>query len=338
MIILQWCKMQLMCLAILAYLGLVFLRDGNSLRKITQRTKCSPLFDSMFVIAEIAVLFDGITACTVNFTDVIPRGMNLLLHLGMFVSYVLYVTLLFLYWISETTGLSKKQWIRWIYIAPCIVGICLTVVFLPQLQFVQGEYTNYSMGISVYVCFISVAIYFLLTVALILAKHRNIAENKRKALFTTLICIILIMSLQIIFPEFLVTSIAIAMITISLYINMENPAIRGLELYHHEMVMGFATLVENTSNGYKTWVYPYPANSNNDSNNNTINQLKLEYMLRFNADGEGNKTWYLYLRDASGRTDSKFKNTAYMISSDGRMWEEIESVPDNLKTEFGITN
>ena len=100
----------------------------------------------------------------------------------------------------------------------------------------------------------------------------------------------------------------------------------------------FATLVENTSNGYKTWVYPYPANSNNDSNNNTINQLKLEYMLRFNADGEGNKTWYLYLRDASGRTDSKFKNTAYMISSDGRMWEEIESVPDNLKTEFGITN
>ena len=99
MIILQWCKMQLMCLAILAYLGLVFLRDGNSLRKITQRTKCSPLFDSMFVIAEIAVLFDGITACTVNFTDVIPRGMNLLLHLGMFVSYVLYVTLLFLYWI-----------------------------------------------------------------------------------------------------------------------------------------------------------------------------------------------------------------------------------------------
>lgn len=245
MIILQWCKMQLMCLAILAYLGLVFLRDGNSLRKITQRTKCSPLFDSMFVIAEIAVLFDGITACTVNFTDVIPRGMNLLLHLGMFVSYVLYVTLLFLYWISETTGLSKKQWIRWIYIAPCIVGICLTVVFLPQLQFVQGEYTNYSMGISVYVCFISVAIYFLLTVALIIAKHRNIAENKRKALFTTLICIILIMSLQIIFPEFLVTSIAIAMITISLYINMENPAIRGLELYHHEMVMGFATLVEN---------------------------------------------------------------------------------------------
>ena len=101
MIVLQWCKMQLMCLVILAYLGLVFLRDGNSLNRISQRTKCSPLFDAMFVIAEIAVLFDGITAVTVNFTDTIPRNVNLLLHLGMFVSYVLYVTLLFLYWVSE---------------------------------------------------------------------------------------------------------------------------------------------------------------------------------------------------------------------------------------------
>lgn len=35
------------------------------------------------------------------------------------------------------------------------------------------------------------------------------------------------------------------MITISIYINMENPAIRGLEHYQHEMVMGFAMLVEN---------------------------------------------------------------------------------------------
>ena len=26
---------------------------------------------------------------------------------------------------------------------------------------------------------------------------------------------------------------------------MENPAIKGLEHYHHEMVMGFATMVEN---------------------------------------------------------------------------------------------
>ena len=38
---------------------------------------------------------------------------------------------------------------------------------------------------------------------------------------------------------------AIALILVSVYLNMENPAIHALEYYHNEMVMGFATLVEN---------------------------------------------------------------------------------------------
>lgn len=105
----------------------------------------------------------------------------------------------------------------------------------------------------------------------------------------------------------------------------------------------FVTLVENTTAGYKTWVYPYPPNvRDNNGNlvgsaNDQINKLKLEYMLRYNADGEGNKTWYLHLRDASGVADSEFKETTYQITSKGRMWEEIEKVPDNLKADFGIT-
>ena len=35
------------------------------------------------------------------------------------------------------------------------------------------------------------------------------------------------------------------MLPISIYINMENPSIHDLEHYQNEMVMGFATLVEN---------------------------------------------------------------------------------------------
>lgn len=106
----------------------------------------------------------------------------------------------------------------------------------------------------------------------------------------------------------------------------------------------FTTLVENTTAGYKTWVYPYPTNAkdaygNSDGNKNAqISKLKLKYMLRYNADGDGNKTWYLHLRDASGVANSKFKETTYSIASNGRMWEEVEEAPDNLKADFGITN
>ena len=57
--------------------------------------------------------------------------------------------------------------------------------------------------------------------------------------------VIIIMFLQIVFPESLISCIAATMTIISIFMNMENPTIHGLEHYHSEMVMGFATLVEN---------------------------------------------------------------------------------------------
>ena len=245
MIVLQWCKTQIVGLLLLSYIGIIYIREGNHLNKITGKSNCNFIFDLLFVVSELAVLFDGITACMINYIEQVPLVVNLLAHLGMFVFYEMYVTLLFWYWVSVTVGIPKGIWIKAAYILPSMVSICLTVYFLPDLQFRQGEYTNYSMGTAVYVCFISVIIYCVLTIAVILTKYRYIPEKKRKGLAATVIFVVIILSLQIIFPEALVSSIAAVMVTISIYINMENPSIHGLEHYHHEMVMGFATLVEN---------------------------------------------------------------------------------------------
>ncbi|MGN0513276.1 MAG: HD-GYP domain-containing protein [Lachnospiraceae bacterium] len=245
MIIIHWCKTQITCLLILAYIGILFIIEGNNLNRITKKTYCNKIYDILFVITEIAVLFDGITACTINFLDSVPKVLNLLVHLGMFVSYEVFVALLFLYWTSVTVGIPKNKFIKAAYVLPCIVSIILTVLFLPSLDFIQGKYTNYSMGNSVYVCFTSVIIYCVLTVAVIITKYRYIPGNKRKNLYTSLVFIIIIMLLQIVFPESLISCIAATMTIISIFLNMENPAIHGLEHYHSEMVMGFATLVEN---------------------------------------------------------------------------------------------
>ena len=243
--ILQWCKMQVMCLLILIYVGIMAIKEDANQKKITKKLNCNKFFDLMFVVAEIAVLFDGITACTVNFISQVPDFVNRLLHLGMFVGYEIFISLLFLYWLSVTVGIPKRKLLKAICILPSIIAILLTVFFIPELQFLKGKYTNYSMGISVYVCFITVAVYFLFTVGAIILKHRCIQEKKKRSLFTTLIFIAIVMLIQIIFPESLVSCIAAAMVLISIYLNMENPTIHGLEYYHSEMVMGFATLVEN---------------------------------------------------------------------------------------------
>lgn len=70
MIVLQWCKTQIMCLLILVYVGVIQIREGNNLKKIATKSNCNVIFDALFLVSELAVLFDGITACTINFLDV----------------------------------------------------------------------------------------------------------------------------------------------------------------------------------------------------------------------------------------------------------------------------
>ena len=100
MLILQWCKTQIMCLMILAYIEIIYTREGNSLNRFTKRSNCNLFFDLSLVVVNFAVVFDGITACTVNLLELVPQNLNLLLHLGMYLSYELFAVLLFWYWIS----------------------------------------------------------------------------------------------------------------------------------------------------------------------------------------------------------------------------------------------
>ena len=48
-----------------------------------------------------------------------------------------------------------------------------------------------------------------------------------------------------IFPEILMTSLAVTLLVTGLYLNIANPLYSELSDYNTEMVMGFATLVEN---------------------------------------------------------------------------------------------
>ena len=245
MIIVQWCKTQILCLMILIYIGIVFIKDGNRMNRLTQKSNCNRLFDMMFILAEFAVFFDGMTAWSVNFLQQIPRVLNLVLHFCMFLCYELFMVMLFWYWVSITTGIPKRGWVKVASILPTALTVFFTLLFMPELDFLPGQYTNYSMGASVYICFGSVGIYCILTIGFIIAKYRYILKEKKIALLTTLVFIILIMAMQILFPECLVSCMACTMVVVSVYINMENPNIHGLEFYHNEMVMGFATLVEN---------------------------------------------------------------------------------------------
>lgn len=243
--VLQWCKTQIMAILILAYVEILYTKEGNSLIRLTKNHFCNKLFDASLTAANLALVFDGATACTVNLLDQVPQWVNLLLHFGMFAAYDVFIALLFWYWVSVTVGMPKKKWqvgLSWV-----LNGLNLGAMayFLKDLEFIQGKSSNYSMGLSVYLCFLGIVVHCLATVLLITLKHREIPRRKKMGLFATVGFIVVILSIQILFPEALVSCFAVVLLVLSIYLNMENPAIHSLEHYENEMVMGFATLVEN---------------------------------------------------------------------------------------------
>ena len=84
MLILQYAKTQITALVVLVYVGILYIIEGERLNKLMKKSNCNPFYSALYIVSEIAVLFDGITAVTVNLLDTVPRAVNLLLHLGMF--------------------------------------------------------------------------------------------------------------------------------------------------------------------------------------------------------------------------------------------------------------
>lgn len=245
MLIFQWCKTQVLCFMVLAYVGLIYIKDGRHLNRIMGRSNCNVLFDSLLVFANIALMFDAVTACTVNMTDDVPRMLNLWLHFGMYVSYEIFVCLLFWYWVSVTVGIPKGRLYELLGFLPPALVCVFTGCLMPMTEFLIGEHSNYSMGPAVYVCYACIGVYCILTIGMIIINRRLIPAKKRNSLAATVLFIAAIVTLQGILPELLLSGMAAVMIIVSIYLTMENPSIKGLEYYQEEMVMGFATLVEN---------------------------------------------------------------------------------------------
>ena len=134
---------------------------------------------------------------------------------------------------------------RFILNVPYLVNVLIVVLNIGNLEFRQGQFTNYSMGISAYTCFIMVGIYILFTLAVFFKRWNYIESSKRISILTYLLALIVITLIQGLNPELLLSSVAVTLMIIGVYLNQEDPILNEVSRYHGEMIMGFATLVEN---------------------------------------------------------------------------------------------
>jgi len=236
----QSVKLQICCLIVVLYYVVVYTKKTVG----RNRMECNRLFDIILAIAPWGIVFDGLTAWTVNHMDVIPSWVNMFCHLMFYLLDDLLVIFVYLYMLDQMVGLKGNRYIKY-YIVPGAISIVLIFALLGQVYFVQGESTNYSMGGSVYACFGSLFFHFILVMYLLHRKRQTIEKEKRQSIMAYVILCFIVLIIQIIFPEILVTSILAVMCVLCIYDSFENPYLRQLHEFNDEMVTGFSTLVEN---------------------------------------------------------------------------------------------
>lgn len=237
----NYSKLQIGCLLILLYVASVYLRERNAY-KIRQKWRW---FDRLLAVGIISVAFDGITAYTVNCIEKVPAVVNAILHMCFLCSLDGVVFGMFWYILGITRGISENRRKRLFLELPVLLSIVIVILFIPELTYCQGEITNYSMGVSVYACYITVAFYMLAAVVVLLMGWRHMGRHKLVTVSTCIAASITVTVYQMLHPQALLTCLVPTLVILGTYLNMENPLFMKLKAHNQEMVMGFATLVEN---------------------------------------------------------------------------------------------
>ena len=235
-------KLQIGCLVLVLYLELIYIWQTTGKNA---KVSCNPIFDALMMIIPCLIVFDGVTAWTVNHLEIVPVSLNLVLHAVFFILLSLFMFVMFLHTLSFIKGFPQKLIFRFLIFLPFIISVILILVFLPELEFIIGKKVNYSMGISVVVCYLVILLYFILIFVFTIRRIKYLEVRKRINVMSFLFISLLILISQIIFPEILISSLVPAFSLIALYINIEDPVLRRMKNYNSEIVTSFATLVES---------------------------------------------------------------------------------------------
>jgi len=236
-------KLQIGCLFILLYIGYTYLKEAKMYKQ-----KRKHYFQLLLLIGIIALFLDMATVYSVNHLSAVPLVLNHVLH-ALFLSCIdLIIFMLCQYILNIAGAIPNTLWKRIALVTPFLANEIVLFSTMHTLEYVEGKVTNYSMGIPAYTCFATAFVYMLVSIVMFLRRWRNIEHHKRTSISTFLIVITAVTTLQMIFPELLITSLAETLAILGIYLNLEDPALKQLAKYHKETVLAFATLIENRDN------------------------------------------------------------------------------------------
>ena len=233
-------KLQIGCMVIVVLVFVLYFRGRQKQKDLKRITS----FERLLFFSLLYFVFDITTVYTVNHLDSVPVAVNNILHLlylwvidRCLLDVFLYVTSIL------NVPLTSNRWKRIVFL-PHYIGSLIMLLGISSIEYKVGEISNYSMGISVVVCYVLV-FYYLGLAGYVWNKYKGNLPKRSRINF--LICVPVFFGAsvwQMIVPDALVTSLAITAVILVAYCAMENAANSALIQYHEEVIYAFSDVIE----------------------------------------------------------------------------------------------
>ena len=212
---------QMGCFIILMYISRCYFMVKR------KKTPSHKIFSMILITAMVNDIFDIITVFCVNELDLIPHLFNKVVHIVFLFTIFFTLYLSYAYIDNLINGKPKSKIFK---IAPVLVSF-LGISFLP-MWFVEDKNCNYSSGPAVWLCYVSAAVYFVVSVILVIRKGKLLNQKARLAIFTSLLAIFGVTLIQ--FLGVLMTSVGVTLICVTLFYTVESPDAVLIETLEYE--------------------------------------------------------------------------------------------------------
>ena len=233
-------KLQIGCMVIVLLVLVLYFRERHE-QKNVKRMMC---FERLLIFSLLYFVLDVVTVYTVNHLDTVPVIANNILHLVYLwvIDRCLLDVFLYVATMLEVP-IVTNHWRRLAFL-PHYAGSFVMMLSISTIRYVEGPISNYSMGLPVIICYLNV-IYYLGLAYFVWKKYRDNLPKRSRVNF--LICMPVFIGavvVQMVFPDALITSLAITSIILVAYCAMENAASCELIQYHEEVIYAFADVIE----------------------------------------------------------------------------------------------
>jgi len=191
------------------------------------------LFQYIILFQVISLVFDALSTYTVNNPDFTPSFLNRLFHKIFISALCVFIYFVFLY-IRQLITEDNRRKRLFAYGAPLVLST-LAAFFTP-LDFPESKIGNYSAGVGVTAVYCIVGVYLAMMVYFIIRYRKRIDGDKRRIIFIALLTKICFSLLQLFIPALLISSLGSTLITVAIYITIENPDRLLRELYLKEKI------------------------------------------------------------------------------------------------------